>query len=311
MSNTDYKHLFGPVPSRRFGRSLGVDLTPPKTCTIDCVFCQLGRTTNSTLQRREWIPTAAVVAELDRWIAEDGEADVITFAGSGEPTLHVGLGEITAHIRNQTDIPVLLLTNGTLLHREDVRRDAARANKVKVSLSAWDEDSFQAVNRPSPGCTFAQLVAGEMAFREQFNGELVLEVFVVEGLNSASENMKRIAEFAAMIRPDRVQLNTAVRPPAERDVLPVPPDHLNELARFFEPAAEVIAQYSAGWETNFQANEGTILQTLQRRPCTADQLAEVFSMHRNEIAKYLGKLLGDGAIQTLRQGGELYYKATD
>lgn len=311
MSSIDYKYLFGPVPSRRFGRSLGVDLTPPKTCTIDCVFCQLGRTTNSTLERREWVPTTDVLAELDRWISADGEADVITFAGSGEPTLHSGLGEIAAHIRKRTDIPVLLLTNGTLLHREDVRRDAAHANKVKVSLSVWDEESFQAVNRPTAGCTFAQLVGGETAFRKEFDGELVLEVFVVEGLNSAPDNMKRIAELAAKIGPDKVQLNTAVRPPAEKDVLPVAPDHLHELAQFFEPAAEVIAQYSAGWETSFQANEGTILQTLQRRPCTADQLAEVFSMHRNELSKYLGKLLGDGAIQTLRQDEQLYYKTTD
>ncbi|MCK5802300.1 MAG: radical SAM protein [Lentisphaeria bacterium] len=310
MSTRQYKHLFGPVPSRRFGRSLGIDLTPFKTCSLNCVFCQLGQTTTLTAQRREYVPTVNVLEEIDHWLANDGQADVVTFAGSGEPTLHSGLGDIARHIRQQTDIPLLLLTNGSLLHLPKVREDAAVLNRVKVSLSAWDQASYETVNRPCPECSFEQLVSGEIAFREEFDGQLFLEVFLLQGINSSSSEVERIAEIARRIRPDRVQLNTAVRPPAENVAVPVTKERLLELAKLFSPEAEVIAEFNTAVETDFEANEETVLSLLKRRPCTAEQVAAVFHMHRNEVSKYLGKLLRTDAIQTLQQHGETYYSTT-
>ena len=158
-----YNYLFGPVPSRRLGRSLGIDVTPENTCSFDCIFCQCGRTLHRATARSELVPFPAVCAELERWLAEDGAADVITFAGSGEPTLYSRLGELIDFIKDKTDIPVILLTNGTLLHRPDVRDEAAKADIVKISLSAWDEESFRAVNRPASGISFDQTVRGEQA----------------------------------------------------------------------------------------------------------------------------------------------------
>ena len=144
----DYKYLFGPVPSRRLGRSLGVDLTPHKTCSLDCVFCQLGRTTEKTIARQEYVPTDKVLAELAEWLDRDGQADYITLSGSGEPTLHSGFGKVLEFIRSKSVIPAVLLTNGTMLQLPEVREAAACANVVKISLSAWNQASYEWVNRP-------------------------------------------------------------------------------------------------------------------------------------------------------------------
>jgi wyosine [tRNA(Phe)-imidazoG37] synthetase (radical SAM superfamily) len=153
-----YRYLFGPVPSRRLGRSLGVDLTPRKTCTFDCVFCQLGRTTHKTMTRKEYVPVHAVLAELGAWIKENGKADYVTLSGSGEPTLHSDFGEVLQFIRSRSSIPAVLLTNGTLLHLPEVQEAASYAHVVKVSLSAWDQASFGWVNRPHPELSFSRVI---------------------------------------------------------------------------------------------------------------------------------------------------------
>ncbi|MDY7035834.1 MAG: radical SAM protein, partial [Thermodesulfobacteriota bacterium] len=173
----DYRYLFGPVPSRRFGRSLGVDLNPYKTCSLDCVFCQLGRTTKKTITRREYVPTESVLSELHEWLNEDGRADYITLSGSGEPTLHSRFGDVLQFIRSQSTIPAVLLTNGTMLNLQEVREAAACADVVKTSLSAWDQPSYIWMNRPYPQLRFDHLIEGQKAFRAQFNGQLWVEVF--------------------------------------------------------------------------------------------------------------------------------------
>ena len=182
-----YKYLFGPVPSRRLGRSLGIDVTPFKTCSFDCIFCQCGCTTTHAAERGEFVPFDEVCAELEKWLAEDGAADYITFAGSGEPTLYSRLGELIDFIKARTDIPLIVLSNGTLLHQPEVREETAKADIVKVSLSAWDDESFQTINRPAPGLLFETMKTGEQNFRNQFAGELWLEVFLMQGVNAEPE----------------------------------------------------------------------------------------------------------------------------
>ena len=301
-------HLFGPVPSRRFGRSLGIDLTPYKTCSFDCIFCQLGRTTNNTLERREYISTSEVIEELRDWIENDGHADYITLAGSGEPTLHSRFGEVIDYVKSSTAIPVALLTNGSLLGDESVRHAASGAHVIKASLSAWDQHSFENINRPHPMLTLESVVEGILKLREQCSGELWIEVFVVPDLNTAQDDIGKISEIIGKIRPDRVQLNTAVRPPAEASVQTAPQEQLTKLAKWLGPSVELIADYSSDHSQNVRANEQTILAMLDRRPCTAEEIAKVFSMHRNEVSKYIGKLLGTGQIHARRKAGDVYYQ---
>jgi wyosine [tRNA(Phe)-imidazoG37] synthetase (radical SAM superfamily) len=303
------RNIFGPVPSRRFGRSLGVDLTPHKTCSLDCVFCQLGRTTDKTINREEYVPTQDVIQEIDEWIKTEEEADYITLSGSGEPTLHLHFGEVLRSIRDKSTIPAVLLTNGTLLYLPEVRDAASHADIVKVSLSAWDQASYGRVNRPHPQLKFHQLVEGQKAFRRQFRGELWMEVFLVQGMNSSPSEVSRIASLAGEIKPDRIQLNTAVRPPAEGFAESLSMERMLSLCHLFYPNAEVIAEFELEKDSKMQINKETVLSMLRRRPCTASQIASVFGMHINEVAKYLGNLMSSGQIREERRNNTLYYAA--
>ena len=305
----DYKYLFGPVPSRRLGRSLGVDLTPFKTCSLDCVFCQLGRTTEKTVTRREYVPTDMVLSELEDWLNKDGRADYITLSGSGEPTLHSRFGEVLEFICSKSKIPAVLLTNGTTLHLQEVRDAASLADVVKVSLSAWDQTSYGRVNRPHPQLRFERLIEGQKAFRVRFKGQLWMEVFLIGGMNSIPADVQKIAAFAEEIGPDRINLNTAVRPPAEDFATALSMERMEGLIHLFHPTADIIAEFKAKHGDHMQANRGTIFSMLQRRPCTADQIADIFGMHLNEVSKYLGDLIRTDQIRTERKNTTIYYAA--
>ena len=304
-----YKYLFGPVPSRRFGRSLGVDLTPFKTCSFDCIFCQLGRTTVKTIERSEYVPVADALAELGDWLKTGGSADYITLSGSGEPTLHSRFGEVIDYIKRNTDIHAALLTNGTMLSLPEVREAASLADVVKVSLSTWGQNYFEYINRPHPQLDFERLLEGIKTFRNIFKGEMWLEVFLIWGVNSTPADAGKIAALASEIGPDKIQLNTAVRPPAENFVTALPRKHMEELAGIFDPPAETIAEFTSDSAGEIHANETTILYMIQRRPCTAEQIGETFGMHLNEVAKYVGKLSRAGEIGQERRNGGIFYTA--
>lgn len=301
------QYVFGPVPSRRLGRSLGVDIVPLKVCSYDCIYCQLGRTAIKTVERKEWVATSAVLDELKRKI--DTRPDYITFSGSGEPTLHSGLGEIIEHIRSITKTPVAVLTNGSLLWQPEVRAQVAMADVVMPSLDAGDELLFQAVNRPHPDITFEKLVAGLGQFRREFAGQYWLEVLVLAGYTDLPAHVEKIAELVGRIQPDRVQLNTAVRPPAEAFAVPVPQARLTELARLFHPKAEVIAEYRRRVRSvPADAGPQAILELLRRRPCTQEDVARGLAMRPIEAAKHLAQLESARLIVSQSHKGQVYYQ---
>ena len=306
MNKEPYTHLFGPVPSRRFGRSLGIDLTPYKTCTLDCVFCQLGRTTNKTLERKPWVDVGAVIDEIDDWLVRDGEADYLTLSGSGEPTLHSEFGKVLAFLRDKP-IPSVLLTNGSLLTDPAVRDAAALANVVKVSLSAWDQTSFEWVNRPHAALDFSSVIEGLIRFSEMFDGELWLEVFLLSGINAAIRDVTRIAKIANSLKPERIHLNTIARPPAENFAVAVPPEAMTELTGLFDPPATVAAGFKTSRSQKTIAGQADILAMLKRRPCTISQINTAFGMHINEVSKILSLLLNEKRIQADLKGEEVYY----
>jgi len=309
MTKRAFQYLFGPVPSRRFGRSLGVDLTPFKTCTLDCVFCQLGHTTVKTLERREYAPIGAVTEEIAAWIHNAGNADYITLAGSGEPTLHSRFGEVIDFIHERSSIPVALLTNGTTLSLPEVRAAARRADVIKITLSAWDEKSFKRLHRPCAGLTFRQLIQGERQLRDEFRGPVWMEVFLVGGVNSSPAQAQRIANEARRIKPDRIQLNTCVRPPAEEFAVAVSGKRMAEFARLFTPPGEVVAAFHAAGSAAVKVNTKAIEDMLRRRPCTMTDIAGAFGMHLNEVSKYVGELVHAGRIRAQRRNGGIYYLA--
>ena len=240
MSGSPKRYVFGPVPSRRLGRSLGIDLVPFKTCTYDCVYCQLGGTTRQTVQRRAWVAVDVVLEEVRE--ALESAPDWITLAGSGEPTLHTGIGAVIRGIKRLTSVPVAVLTNGSLLWRRDVRDDLREADLVMPSLDAPDAALFALVNRPHRKIGFERMVAGLGQFRREFPGLYWLEVFLLSGVTSGDADVERLAVLADDIGPDLVQLNTVARPPAEQFAHAVSRRELDRLASLFAVPVEIIAE---------------------------------------------------------------------
>ncbi|MEW6665831.1 MAG: radical SAM protein [Thermodesulfobacteriota bacterium] len=286
-----------------------MDLTPHKTCTQDCVFCQLGRTTNRTIIRREYVPVREVLGELGEWLERKGNADHITLSGCGEPTLHSGIGEVLRFVRENSPIKSVLLTNGSLLHLPEVRRAASQAHIVKISLSAWDQASYGWVNRPHPELEFNRLIEGQKAFRAEFTGQLWLEVFAVAGMNSTPSDMSRIAALAEQLGADRIHLNTSTRPPAEDFVAPLSRERLASLCPVFRPEAEVISEFKTQDGGEIQSSQEEILSMLQRRPCTTQDIAGAFGMHLHEAFKTVEGLMREGRIRAERSSGFIYYRS--
>ncbi|KPK51165.1 MAG: radical SAM protein [Planctomycetes bacterium SM23_25] len=299
-------YIFGPVPSRRLGRSLGVDLVPFKTCTYDCIYCQLGRTTNKTAERREWVPLNEVLAELQDKLAT--KPDYITLSGSGEPTLYSRLDDLIDRIRSMTDVPVAVLTNGSLLWQKEVRRQLMDAHLVIPSLDAGHSSMFKAVNRPHESISFERMLDGLVAFRDDYYGQYWLEVFLLAGHTAIDSEIRKIADCVERIKPDRVQLNTATRPTAEDYAVMVERRQLAELAPWFEPPAEVIADYrGVHAQSDFKAGRQSVLEMIQRRPCSLEDIADGLGIHRNEVIKYVEELEASGLLTKHTSGGALFY----
>jgi len=298
--------VYGPVPSRRLGRSLGVDLVPFKTCTYDCIYCQLGRTTRKTVRRRRWLDPADVVAGVRDRLSS--EPDVIAIAGSGEPTLNAGIGAVIGGIKALTDVPVAVLTNGSLLGSPSVRRELADADIVMPSLDAPDEGLFRLVNRPHASLLFSDVEGGMRAFREGFAGQVWLEILLLGGVTALPSEVERLAILAAGIAPDRIQLNTVVRPPAESYAEPVADDRLLEFASWFTPRAEVITYTATASRVGFAAR-ADVLTLIARRPCTVADIAAGLGIHRNMALKAAQALVTEGAAEQRRHHGRTFYTA--
>ncbi|HNT08653.1 radical SAM protein [Methanoculleus sp.] len=307
-----YRYLFGPVPSRRLGRSLGIDLVPQKTCTFDCAYCECGRTTVLTLERREYVPTDRVIAEIDDCLAKAPDIDYVTFAGSGEPTLHSGIGDIISFIKDHHPrYRVAVLTNGALFVDPDVRAALMRADLVVPSLDAVSEDIFRDINRPSPGITAGQVVAGLVAFSREFPGVIWLEVFIVPGKNDTDEELLRLRDAVAAIAPDRVQVNTLDRPGTDIRVRRASPRTLERARTIIGGNAEVIGAASCEPATAPEMRDvaDMLLATLRRRPCTVADLSRISGLRPAEVTKHLRILEEKGAVEPVREQRGVFYRA--
>jgi len=303
-THKSYKYLFGPITSRRYGLSLGVDLALPKTCSFNCIFCQLGETPQTTIKRTGLPPIKEVINELNAWRDNGGRADFITVAGSGEPTLHKDFGEILRHIHNTTDFRSLLLSNGSLFSIDEVRRQATEADVVKLSLHAWNQDTFQQITRADPGLSFDTIIDGYQKFRELYSGRIDLEVFVVPGINDKPEQMQKIATIARSFNPDSIYLNSAVRPPADSNVKEAPPALIEELSLIFDtPTAHKPTVVKAA---GLQYHASTLVELISRHPASLNQLAEQFDMPHNAMRKELDLLKSKHLLKLSLIKGELF-----
>lgn len=308
-----YRHLFGPVPSRRLGISLGIDLVPLKTCSYNCVYCECGPTTALTTERKEYVPTQAVIAELRSYLSTSPRLDYVTFAGSGEPTLHTGIGEIIRAVK--AEFPayrIAVLTNGSLFSDPAVRRALRDADLVVPTLNAVSDEPFRTICRPHRSLSPAAHIEGLVAFRNEFRGEIWLEVFIVPGANDADAEVGKIADAVRDIRPDRIQLNTLDRPGAAAWVRPADRRTLDHIASLITAApVDIVGDLPSRGEIDsfHQESADTILALVRRRPCTLDDLTRATGMHRNEVGKYLQYLLENHLIEAKREERGIFFQS--
>ena len=306
------QYIFGPVPSRRLGLSLGVDVIPFKVCPLDCVYCQLGRTTDKVAVRKDYAPVDEVLNQLKQRLDKGVKADFVTISGSGEPTLHSRMGELIDKIKAITQIPIAVLTNAVLFDDPSIRADCSKADVVLPSLDAADQKTFERINRPCTDISIKNIITGLCRFREQFNGQIWLEVFIVDGLNTGPEQIACLRSAIERIRPDKVQLNTAVRPTADLDVASVTQERLRQIASELSDRAEVVADFTApGHDKYITATADDILEMLRRRPCSMDDICRGLGLQPNEVVKHIDLLRKRAVIDTVETAGVIFFKSVD
>jgi wyosine [tRNA(Phe)-imidazoG37] synthetase (radical SAM superfamily) len=308
------KYIYGPVPSRRLGRSLGIDLVPFKTCTYDCIYCQLGPTTNKTLERREYVTIADIQGELERELADSDAFDYISLAGSGEPTLNSGIGNLIVSIKNMTNRPIAVLTNGALLWMSEVQDALMAADVVLPSLDAGDKFLFQFINRPHKGISFEHMLDGLSSFADRFKGEIWLEVFLLAGITGIKNEVEKISSLIRKIKLKRIQLNTVSRPPAKEFAKPLLSRQMQYLAGMFVGKVEIVKEMrQVNWELcqNSRPTKSEILSMISRRPCTSTDITRGLGLHMNQVVKCLDELMNDSKVTTIRMNEKTFYIPKD
>lgn len=306
-----YQHIFGPVPSRRLGMSLGVDLVPHKVCSMDCVYCECGATTKLTLDRKEYILYKKVTAELEDFFSTNPDPDYITFSGSGEPTLNSRIGDVLKFVKKtRPNIPVAVLTNGSLLWDKKVREEILDADLVLPSLDAVYSPDFERINKPELSLTVEKYLQGIIDFTKEFKGIIWLEILILPGYNDSPENISNLKEAILKINPEKVQLNTLDRPGTVVDLRPASKAELKFIVNQWNlPNVEIIA--SAPERKDIKSyrtdTESAILETISRRPCTLEDLSKILGLHINEVNKYLGVLEDEKKIISIIQERGFFY----
>ncbi len=305
------KHVFGPVPSRRLGQSLGVDPIPFKTCNWNCVYCQLGRTTPLTNARRDYFPPDVIVAQVGDALKSHlpGEIDWVTFVGSGEPTLHASLGWMIRQVKALTSIPVAVITNGSLLYRTEVRDELIAADAVLPTLDAGNVNLYRAMNRPHPFLSFDSLIEGLIAFRSAFSGRLWLEVMLVRGLNDSEEALRELAAHVKRIRPDEVHINLPVRPPAEKWVNPSEQEGLMRATALLGDIAHIVHPAEGTFDLSGHANiADAVVGVIARHPMREEELLRALGhWPAAEVRKALADMAVHGHARLIARYGNRFW----
>lgn len=307
-----YKYLFGPVPSRRLGMSLGIDLIPKKVCSLDCVYCEVGKTTKLTTDRLEYVKYDKVIAELKHYLSNKPKIDFITFSGSGEPTLNSRIGDVLNFIKeNYPEVKTAVLTNGTLLSDKQLRAELQKADVILPSLDAASQEVFEKINRPHAKILIESYIQGLVDLRKEYKGKIWLEILFLKGYNDFKDELVRLKEAIQKIKPDSIQLNTLDRPGTVNDLIPLSKNELQQIIDFWNlPNVEIIANQSERTtiESYREDIESAILETIARRPCTLDDLHKILGIHVNEINKYLGTMEVEGKITTKNLERGVFYE---
>jgi wyosine [tRNA(Phe)-imidazoG37] synthetase (radical SAM superfamily) len=310
----EFKHVYGPVPSRRLGQSLGIDPIPLKTCNWNCVYCQLGRTRPVVNERKAYFPPQAILTQVERTLAEHKpeEIDWVTFVGSGEPTLHVDLGWMIRHVKALTDLPVAVITNGALMYMTEVRDDLTAADAILPSLDAGSAELYRKINRPHPEVTFERHLQGLIAFSHEYQGLLWPEVMLVSHLNDTEEALGEIANALRRIRTDEVHINLPTRPPAETWIQRPDEESLMRATAMLGDVAHVVHPVRgtfdlSGSETVLDA----VIGIITRHPMQEEELRRTLDQWALEdVGKMLTELETSGRARPIERYGITFWSAT-
>jgi wyosine [tRNA(Phe)-imidazoG37] synthetase (radical SAM superfamily) len=302
------KYVFGPVPSRRLGFSLGVDIIPAKYCSFDCIYCQIGKTTNVEIIRKSFIDPYTIIDEIMEAVNKSEHIDSITFSGSGEPTLNSDLGTMIKEVKKTTAIPVSVITNGSLLYLEDVRKDLMHADVVLPSLDAVSEDIFRYINRPHSLIEIDTIIRGLKLFRNQYNGKIWLEVMLIKDVNDTREELEKLKKIVSDLNVDKLQLNTVTRPPSEETTGRLTNDDLEKICDYLGKPSEIICSFEKSViKDNKEDWSQNILGILQRRSLTLDDIVKITGMSFNKAKGRLKLLESEGKVKSYFFDDNIFY----
>ena len=302
---------FGPVPSRRLGRSLGVNNIPAKYCTYSCVYCQIGRTINLTVERRRFYDPEKVVENVLKAVeASSSKIDYITFVPDGEPTLDENLGQEASMIKSETGYPTAILTNSSLIFMESVRKDLMNFDLVSFKFDADSERTWRRINRPHPSLKLEDIKSGIRTFSKQFPGKILVEVMLVNGVNTDVEEIRRIADFLSKINLDKVFIAVPTRPPAEKWVEPADEEQLVQAHEIFEETLGHRVELLTGYEgPDFNLIKDpveSLLAILAVHPMRIDYAYHTLKKSGLNPEKTISDLLRSGKIQKIEYRGSQF-----
>jgi wyosine [tRNA(Phe)-imidazoG37] synthetase (radical SAM superfamily) len=307
------RYVFGPVPSRRLGQSLGIDTIPLKTCNWNCVYCQLGRTQPLTYKRADYFPPADILAEIRQALEvhQPDEIDWITFVGSGEPTLHTGIGWLIRQTQNLTDIPVAVITNGSLLHDPQVRYELATAEAVLPTLDAGTSTLYRRINRPHPSVTFRRVATGLIAFRRKYSGRLWVEVMLVHGLNDTEQALLGIASILRRVAPDEIHIGLPTRPPAETWVQPADEEGVMRALTILGEVAHVLHPAAGRFDLSGYENlADAVISIITRHPMRQEELERTLEQSApGRVGDVLTELEHSGRAQVVERYSTRFWSA--
>ncbi|MFP4085759.1 MAG: radical SAM protein [Desulfobacteraceae bacterium] len=304
-------YVFGPVPSRRLGLSLGVDLIPAKTCTFDCLYCQVGRTTDKTVTRRPFVPADQVIEEV-RQKLKVCTPDAITLAGSGEPTLHSEIERIIEGIQEFSDTRVVVLTNGSLFSEEPVRRAVLKADLIMPTLTSAHEATFNRIHRPHEAIRHQAVVEGLLALRREYAGRIFLETVFLAGINDTPQEVEDLKELIAGLQPERIQLNTVVRPPADPHAKSLDRMRLEEIKLYFGTSAQIVADIPLkDVEKRTDSLARNFLEMVRRRPLRQQDAANSLGLSVEDVEDLVKGLLIKGFVRQQEHSGEIFYLSNE
>jgi len=308
------KYVYGPVPSRRLGKSLGIDLIPSKTCNFQCIYCQLGKTTYFTNKRTNFFPKEDIIFEIREAIKQyENEIDYITFVGSGEPTLYKDIEELILITKKLSKKPVCVITNGALLYDPDVRNALMLADVVLPSLDAGDEKLFIKINRPHPSIKYDDVIQGFIEFRKNYKGKFWIEIMIMKGINDSRNELIKLKEKIDLLMPDRIDINVPIRPPAEnwvkipdKNITALLNEVFGEYTDIHYPEMGKFYLYSSDFENEF-------LSIIERHPMRQDQIIETFcsqNFNEEEILRRLKALECRKMIEKIMYNNKIFWKLT-